>query len=396
MAGLNDELDDLPVYSDDLDQATPLPGYVDQPHNNPDVNSQSKVVNIVAVPGSILDRLDKYSQPAAPNAKELFGDNIVLNELPNLTAKFTVIKDKVNEAGDMYSFKEALTTKCAMCQEDAKVLDTMTNGQFLGPDKPLGYFTKDDSQTQYLETLKSLNTTIAEKNNFLSQEYAAFISGLKTNVNQFTNEFNLTALPIDESTKRLLEINVNGPIFDENNIHFLLENERSVNYLLNANIDVIAISNYFNEEDICLAYNNLKSIIEKPELKRVFSIFSKSELTMQEVADSKTEGSQDHVSISLKDLLNTLVKFNQMFTPFIRKTNSITLNTLEELQGSFERLDSKDDTKIKFIEANESKINLIQDYLSIAVITTQCDHDLMKNIMTVIEHLNNRILASQP
>jgi hypothetical protein len=241
-----------------------------------------------------------------------------------------------------------------------------------------------------------LNTTIAEKNNFLSQEYAAFISGLKTNVNQFTNEFNLTALPIDESTKRLLEINVNGPIFDENNIHFLLENERSVNYLLNANIDVIAISNYFNEEDICLAYNNLKSIIEKPELKRVFSIFSKSELTMQEVADSKTEGSQDHVSISLKDLLNTLVKFNQMFTPFIRKTNSITLNTLEELQGSFERLDSKDDTKIKFIEANESKINLIQDYLSIAVITTQCDHDLMKNIMIVVEHLNNRILASQP
>lgn len=396
MAGLNDELDDLPVYSDDLDQATPLPSYVDQPNKNPDLNSQAPTTNIVVMPGSVLDRLSKFDKTVVPDAKELFGDDIVLNELPNLTAKFTVIKDKVNETSDMYSFKGALTTKCSMCQEDAKVLDTLTGGEFLGPDKPLGYFTKSDSQTQYLQTLGLLNETIAQKNSFLSKEYSTFLDGLKTSIHQFTNEFNLVSLPIDESTKRLLDINVNGPTFDEENIHFLLENERSVNYLLNTNIDVIAISNYFNEDDICLAYNNLKTIIEKPELKRVFSIFNKPELTIQELVNSKTEGSVDHVSISLRDLLNTMVKFNQMFTPFVRKTNAVVFNNIHELQSSFENLDSKDDTKVKFIESNENKIQSIQDYLSVAFTTTQCVRDLMKNIIIVIEHLNNKILAAQP
>lgn len=391
MAGLNDEADNLPVYGDDLDQATPLPSFVDQPGTNPEVKPSEQTVLVTRV-GSVLDRL---TPKEPPTAEQIFGDNIVLNELPNLNAKFVILKDEANRVSDINSFKNSITSKCAMCQEDARALDTITDGQFISPEKPIGYFTKDNSQTQYMETLKALNDLIVKKNTFLTEEYSTFINGLKTNIHQFTNEFNTVANAIDETVDRLKSININGPTFDEEHIHFLLDNEKSVNYFITANIDKIAITNYFRDDVICTAYDNLKTTLDKSELKKIFNLFTQRELTPELLAKNKIDAPVDNVSISFKDLLLALVAFNQIFTPFVRKTNTITMNIVHEIGTTFETLGNTDDEKVKFIESQDIKINLIQDYLATAHTVAKYDQFLIRNILIIAEHLNIRILAAQ-
>ena len=90
---------------------------------------------------------------------DLFGTMALKNEVPNLNAQFVLTVEQCNKAMDLIDVRNTIKASHGICKEDAELIDSNVPG-FLNDKKPLGFFTNDKSQTQFSESLNSLDKAI--------------------------------------------------------------------------------------------------------------------------------------------------------------------------------------------------------------------------------------------
>lgn len=158
--GLNDDVDDgLP----DLQEG--------EPNLNPNQPTPEKSL--------FVPQLEKRDPKdfVEPTNEELFGIGVVKNQVPNINAEFTLLKDNYNRASDLLNVKDALTTSNGISREDAEVIDSITPG-FINEKKPLGFFTEDKSRTQLNESVNTINKTV-------DFQYATIYENLQKQIDKY-------------------------------------------------------------------------------------------------------------------------------------------------------------------------------------------------------------------
>lgn len=117
-----------------------------------------------------------------PSIKDLFGDNVVPNELPKLQADIVLISQKENNISDVKEATEHLFSTNVICQEDVSFIDVFLPG-FVSENNPLAYYTKSPSKTQYQQAVTKLESDIKTKETelieFINSVYANLLSVVK-------------------------------------------------------------------------------------------------------------------------------------------------------------------------------------------------------------------------
>jgi hypothetical protein len=158
--GLNDDIDD---------------GLPDVQEGGPDLNpNQPTPEKSLFVPQ--LENSDPKDF-VEPTNEELFGIGVVKNEVPNINAEFTLLKDNYNKANDLLNVREDVTNSNGISREDAEVIDSITPG-FINDKKPLGFFTEDKSRTQLNESVNTINKTI-------DFQYATIYENLQKQIDKY-------------------------------------------------------------------------------------------------------------------------------------------------------------------------------------------------------------------
>ena len=139
MGGLNDDVDDGLDFAPDVPEINP-----DQPVTDTKV---------------FVQPLDEDSKEDTPSAQDLFGKDVIKNEVPNLNAEFVLVKEAFNKLTDIAFIGKAIKSANGVCKEDAEVVDSVIPG-FISDTKPIGFFTEQKSRTQLNETLNTINVTI--------------------------------------------------------------------------------------------------------------------------------------------------------------------------------------------------------------------------------------------
>lgn len=139
MSGLNDDVDDGLDFTPDVPEINP-----DQPVTDTKV---------------FVQPLDDVSEEDNPSAQDLFGKDIVKNEVPNLNAEFVLVKEAFNKLTDIAFIGNTIRSANGISKEDAEVVDSVIPG-FINDKKPIGFFTEEKSRTQLNETLNTINVTI--------------------------------------------------------------------------------------------------------------------------------------------------------------------------------------------------------------------------------------------
>lgn len=122
--------------------------------------------------------------------RELFGDTIVKNELPNLNAEFILnAEDVVASTRDLVDIRNSLAKASAVSREDAELIDSIAVG-FINENKPIGLFTEDKSKTQFSQTMQTLD-----------KEIDARIAILSNNITSVSEKISELTIPLLESLK---------------------------------------------------------------------------------------------------------------------------------------------------------------------------------------------------
>lgn len=156
--------------NDDVDEGLP-----DIQEGEPDLNpNQPTPAKSLFVPQ--LENTDPKGF-VEPTNEELFGTGVVKNEVPNINAEFTLLKDNYNRASDLLNVKDSIVVSNGISREDAEVIDSITPG-FINDRKPLGFFTEDKSRTQLNESVNTINKTI-------DFQYATIYENLQKQIDKY-------------------------------------------------------------------------------------------------------------------------------------------------------------------------------------------------------------------
>lgn len=157
MAGLNDDVDEgLPS----LEELAELEKTISNIHEEPNVNSNQPQPEKIILIANDLNQEPK--SVIEPSVNELFGDEIIPGEVPNLNAEFEIIEQRRNALDDFKSVALNIEEKKSVCQEDIKLLDSISPG-FINDERPIGYFTKLPTKTYFEETIRDMNLHISKE-----------------------------------------------------------------------------------------------------------------------------------------------------------------------------------------------------------------------------------------
>lgn len=95
----------------------------------------------------------------SPTDEQLFGENVVANELPNINAQFVLTTESYYKLEDLISVRSDIVKSRGVCMEDANILSNQIPG-FINEERPIGFFTEDKTRTQYSETLNTIDKAI--------------------------------------------------------------------------------------------------------------------------------------------------------------------------------------------------------------------------------------------
>lgn len=98
---------------------------------------------------------DNFTQPEVTN-QDLFGVDVIDNEVPKFTAEFVINADRANKIADLEEVRTAIEAINGISKEDAELVDSLSPG-FLNEDRPLGYFTDKKSGTQLKESMNTID-----------------------------------------------------------------------------------------------------------------------------------------------------------------------------------------------------------------------------------------------
>lgn len=174
MSGLNDDIDSG-LKSDN-------PDYVTTPVNNsPDLESSDiTLVNS----GKNIFAIVEQSEKESNRIKDLFGRNIKPNELPDFHGQISAITTEARKDLDTSFVMESLKEKKCVSQEDAQLIDSLQDKTFLNDDRPIQYFTKDPSKTQFDETIQFLEKSLGN-----NKDYESFLENIYSQYTIFKETF---------------------------------------------------------------------------------------------------------------------------------------------------------------------------------------------------------------
>lgn len=157
MAGLNDDVEEGLLS---LEEIAELEKDISDIHEEPNVNPiQPQPDKIVLVANDLDEQPEEIKEPSA---QELFGDSIIPGEVPNLNAEFEIVEQRRNALDDFKSVALDIESKQTVCQEDIKLLDSISPG-FINEERPIGYFTKLPTKTYLKETLRDMKLHISKE-----------------------------------------------------------------------------------------------------------------------------------------------------------------------------------------------------------------------------------------
>lgn len=368
MSGLNDGIDEeFPVYSEDTDQATKLPGYVDQPLNNPDIKSAPAKFKILSK-GSIMGYLDEDKDVAPPTAEQLFSRDIIKNELPNFNSKFIISKKERDCADDLFTFSNSVAAKHCMCQEDAQVIDQIAGkGQFLTDDNPIGFFTKSESRTRYTESMKKISQLIDEKIKNMTENFAAYTTSLIEEQTKFLSHFADYSKRIDLMEKNLLVMKEDvANYFQDDKIKFLFNQEQKVQDLLNGATNITIIENWSDESEVVTAYKDFAFAVQAGRFKSYFMDFYGKRRIMHFYEFMPIPGDIEITPMQALELANVS---HEYIVPKINSSLTNNIQAVKNLKEKFFSLENNPKVKIDFmheiefdLSAAEKNLYVINDF----------------------------------
>jgi hypothetical protein len=165
MAGLNDDIepdDDIeselpgspknPVKAGEF--IVPHPEELATGHNQP----VAPEINIV------VDKplVDDNGEPVKPTARDLFGKDIVPNELPDLNAEIILVDEVANKITDASGVYDSITNAHAISQESILEIDSILPG-YLNENEIIEYYTKTPTLTRYETATNKIGYEIAKQ-----------------------------------------------------------------------------------------------------------------------------------------------------------------------------------------------------------------------------------------
>jgi len=165
MAGLNDDID----ADDDIENE--LPGspknpvragefFVPHPEELATGSNQpvAPKINIVVDQPPVDDNGD----PVKPTARDLFGQDIVPNELPDLNAEIIFVDEIANKITDASGVYQDITSARAISQESILEIDSILPG-YLNENEIIEYYTKTPTLTRYETATNQIGYQIAKQ-----------------------------------------------------------------------------------------------------------------------------------------------------------------------------------------------------------------------------------------
>lgn len=144
--------------NDDVDEGLEI---TDAPDFDPDLPIPKPVV--------IQPDISAVDENPVVTDQDLFGTDIVKNEVPNLNAKFLLTVEQSNRTLDLIEVKKVIQSSNGICKEDAELIESNAPG-FINDKKPLGFFTETKSRTQFNESMNSLDQTIDSNLGTITQQ----------------------------------------------------------------------------------------------------------------------------------------------------------------------------------------------------------------------------------
>lgn len=163
MPGLNDEIDN----SDNPELNGANAGEV-QPRDFSTPNASvaaSNPAQPAAQPTSFLARYGEDNTPTEeddePTIEDIFGPDIVPNEIPNLDMKVVLMTEKQNTINDGESVAKNIVTQNSIAQEDMIAANAVLPG-ILNDEHQVGFYTEQPSRVGYGDALSRIKTKLDE------------------------------------------------------------------------------------------------------------------------------------------------------------------------------------------------------------------------------------------
>lgn len=163
MSGLNDDIEE------DVEQELPgkdkLDITVDQ-FKTIDPSTMQPGDNQPAAPKVVLqvgeDEVDDQGNSIKPTVSELFGEDVVPNELPDLNAKIVLMETKQNTITDATSTLNTIKFNGAISQEDIQEINSILP-DYLNDNERIEYYTKTPTLTRYTTAVNTIGFKIADQ-----------------------------------------------------------------------------------------------------------------------------------------------------------------------------------------------------------------------------------------
>lgn len=354
--GLNDNIDDGLVNDN---PNTPMG--VDPTKMAPQEFSQVKLPTEMKI--GKLDKIISISDPELeykpPTKEELFGQDVVANQVPDVKVKVQV-KDELTKLNDLRYGQSVLHERGTVSQEDIQALDNVYKGALINDDNLLGFYTKHASKTQYTQTLKQVNDLINKKVFILNENYQKYLQTLKESTASFKDAFAVNARTIkgyvslittEQSTaiKPALELSEMEP----------------VKAALTAYMGEFDITKECHNPQVIDHYNSLKECLSANAkfFKAFIDLHYKKDITVINSSDIRAKMYHDDTRYSVLDLVDFIVHQLPYLEPVVQRTIDKSLINIDTILNNYLNTASTANEKMDIINKNQTTLDEIEQEL---------------------------------
>ncbi len=261
MAGLNDDVDEgLPALEEDVVDVNLQTNEIDIPTTNP---SQPEPEAVTLITNDFADDVNFRE----PEISDLFGIGVIPGEIPNFNGEFEFIRRQRDNLVDFVNTTSNVQRKKSISQEDARILNAIIPG-FVNDNRPLGFYTKDDSQTFLEESKVVMENMINNEETQINENLKNHINNLITHYNTLITLFN-TGFK-DKLNKQSLEIKnllENVIIFNDDIFHKYFNDKMNFGDFVQTPINEINVDIISERTNVRQLLNELKNLYNDINLK---------------------------------------------------------------------------------------------------------------------------------
>lgn len=163
MSGLNDDIEgdiEQELSGSDKLQVTPKQFTEIDSTDIKTGKDQPEAPKIILKVGE--DQVDEDGRSITPTVSELFGKEVVPNQLPDLNAKIVLVENTGNSVTDARSTLNGITLRNAISQEDINEINSIFPG-YLNDSEKIEYYTKTPTLTRYTTAVNTIGFKIADQ-----------------------------------------------------------------------------------------------------------------------------------------------------------------------------------------------------------------------------------------